>query len=58
LEGAATFSEVRLLGLYQYIFVSSFPKDAVSDVPEAMSTKTLVEVLETLSRPTPIHRSA
>jgi hypothetical protein len=25
-EGASTLSEVRLLGLYQYIFVSSFPK--------------------------------
>jgi hypothetical protein len=25
-EGASTFSEVRIVGLYQYIFVSSFPK--------------------------------
>jgi hypothetical protein len=25
-EGASTFSEVRVVGLYQYIFVSSFPK--------------------------------
>ena len=25
-EGACTLSEVQVLGLYQYIFVSSFPK--------------------------------
>ena len=44
LEGAATFSEEWVVGLWQYIFVSSFPKDAVSDVPDAMSSKTLAEV--------------
>src|SRR5215213_9244480 len=45
LEGAGTFSEEWVVGLYQYIFVSSFPKDAVSDVPDATSAKTLAEVL-------------
>src|SRR5215217_5273154 len=44
-EGASTLSEARLLGLYQYICVSSFPKkDDASDVPGAKSTKTLAEV--------------
>src|SRR5215216_1820175 len=45
LEGADTFSEEWVVGLYQYISVSSFPKDAVSDVPDATSAKTLAEVL-------------
>src|SRR5215217_893447 len=45
LEGAVTFSEEWVVGLYQYIFVSSFPKDALSDVPDATSAKTLAEVL-------------
>src|SRR5215213_8444831 len=45
LEGAGTFSEEWVVGLYQYIFVSSFPKNAVSDVPDATSAKTLAEVL-------------
>jgi hypothetical protein len=45
LEGDNTFSEEWVVGLYQYIFVSSFPKDAVSDVPDATSAKTLAEVL-------------
>src|SRR5918994_4120834 len=45
LEGAATFSEEWIVGLYQYICVSSFPKDALSDVPDATSAKTLAEVL-------------
>jgi hypothetical protein len=47
LEGADTFSEEWVVGLYQYICVSSFPKDAVSDVPDATSVKTLAEVLTT-----------
>jgi hypothetical protein len=39
-EGASTLSEVRVVGLYQYIFMSSFPKkDDVSNVPVATSTK-------------------
>jgi hypothetical protein len=25
-EGSSTLSEVRVVGLYQYIFLSSFPK--------------------------------
>src|SRR5215211_1461313 len=29
-EGASTLSEVRVVGLYQYIFVSSFPKRTMS----------------------------
>src|SRR5215208_339092 len=29
-EGASTLSEVRVVGLYQYIFVSSFPKRTLS----------------------------
>src|SRR5215208_164743 len=45
LEGAGTFSEEWVVGLYQYICVSSFPKDALSDVPDATSAKTLAEVL-------------
>jgi hypothetical protein len=44
LVGAATLSEVRLLGLYQYICVLLPDKDDVFDVPDATSTKTLAEV--------------
>jgi hypothetical protein len=45
LEGDDTFSEEWVVGLYQYISVSSFPKDALSGVPDATSAKTLAEVL-------------
>jgi hypothetical protein len=45
LEGAGTISEEWVVGLYQYIFVSSYPKDALSDVLDATSAKTLAEVL-------------
>src|SRR5215217_3465758 len=55
LEGAVTFSEEWVVGLYQYIFVSSFPKDALSDVPDATSAKTLADVLRIPFLP--IHRS-
>jgi hypothetical protein len=51
LAGADTFSEVRVVGLYQYIYVLLSPKDDVSNVPYAMSSKTLAEVLETLLVP-------
>jgi hypothetical protein len=58
LVGAATLSEVRLLGLYQYISVLRTPKDDVSNVPDDTSAKTRAEVLGTLSVPAPIHRSS
>src|SRR5215208_5780962 len=40
-EGAWTLSEVRVVGLYQYIFVLLPLKDDVSNVPGATSAKTL-----------------
>src|SRR5215212_1977347 len=58
LVGAATLSEVRLLGLYQYISVLRAPKDDVSNVPDDTSAKTRAEVLGTHSVPAPIHRSS
>src|SRR5215212_6292009 len=40
-EGSSTLSEVRVVGLYQYIFLSSFPKkDDALNVPGATSTET------------------
>jgi hypothetical protein len=49
LVGAATLSEVRLLGLYQYICVLRAPKDDVPNVPDDTSAKTRAEVLGTHS---------
>src|SRR5215208_2840200 len=40
-EGSSTLSEVRVVGLYQYIFLFSFPKkDDALNVPGATSTET------------------
>jgi hypothetical protein len=38
-EGACTLSEVRVVGLYQYIFVLLPEKDDALNVPCATSTK-------------------
>jgi hypothetical protein len=44
-EGAWTLSEVRVVGLYQYIFFVFLPEqDDVSNVPVATSAETFAEV--------------
>src|SRR5215207_4915098 len=58
-KGASTLSEVRVVGLYQYICPPSRKGRCFRCVPHATSTKTpVVEVLEVLLIPAPIDPSS